>query len=94
MDGDGAQRRNPVRGGIVARAGIVIGRFAPVSLFAPRLPDTFFTTMTFRIPLVVAAAAAILSVRKLAGPACRAARASGRRCTCDPNRSRHDSSVI
>lgn len=63
---------------IAALAGMFIQCFVLVSLLAWRIPEAFFTTMTFRIWIVVALATAILSARKLAGAAFRAAMA----CDC------------
>ncbi|VWC21691.1 hypothetical protein [Burkholderia lata] len=62
---------------IAALAGMFIQCFVLVSLLAWRVPETFFTTMTFRIWVVIAVATAILSARKLADVAFRAAVACG-----------------
>ncbi|MDN7592015.1 hypothetical protein [Burkholderia seminalis] len=62
---------------IAALAGMFIQCFVLVSLLAWRVPEAFFTTMTFRLSIVVALAVAILSVRKLAGAAFRSALACG-----------------
>ncbi|AOJ42936.1 hypothetical protein WJ23_34550 [Burkholderia lata] len=62
---------------IAALAGMFIQCFVLVSLLAWRVPEAFFTTMTFRIWVVIALATAILSARKLADVAFRAALACG-----------------
>lgn len=62
---------------IAALAGMFIQCFVLVSLLALRIPEAFFTTMTFRVWTVVAVATAILSARKLADAAFRAALACG-----------------
>ncbi|MGU7880751.1 hypothetical protein ACV22Y_12845 [Burkholderia sp. AW50-3] len=62
---------------IAALAGMFIQCFVLVSLFALRIPEAFFTTMTFRIWTVVAVATAILSARKVADAAFRAADVCG-----------------
>ena len=62
---------------IAALAGMLIQCFVLVSLLAWRVPEVFFTTMTFRIWVVIAIATAILSARKLADVAFRAAVACG-----------------
>ncbi|NTZ83950.1 hypothetical protein FCJ61_13315 [Burkholderia metallica] len=54
---------------IAALAGMFIQCFVLVSLLAWRVPEAFFTTMTFRIWIVVAVSTAILSARKLAAAA-------------------------
>ncbi|MPV58609.1 hypothetical protein GD416_19865 [Burkholderia sp. BE24] len=60
---------------IAALAGMFIQCFVLVSLLAWRVPEAFFTTMTFRIWTVVALATAILTARKLADAAFKAAMA-------------------
>ncbi|WP_241299256.1 hypothetical protein [Burkholderia stabilis] len=62
---------------IAALAGMFIQCFVLVSLLAWRIPEAFFTTMTFRVWTVVAVATAILSARKLADAAFNAALACG-----------------
>ncbi|AOI76598.1 MULTISPECIES: hypothetical protein [unclassified Burkholderia] len=62
---------------IAALAAMFIQCFVLVSLLAWRVPEAFFTTMTFRVWTVVAVAAAILSARKLADAAFKAALACG-----------------
>ncbi|MBN3746445.1 hypothetical protein G3N96_13520 [Burkholderia sp. Se-20373] len=62
---------------IAALAGMLIQCFMLVSLLAWRVPEAFFTTMTFRVWVVIAVATAILSARKLADVAFRAALACG-----------------
>ncbi|AYQ41522.1 hypothetical protein BLA9940_06516 [Burkholderia aenigmatica] len=62
---------------VAALAGMFIQCFVLVSLLAWRVPEAFFTTMTFRVWAVIAVATAILSARKLAGVAFRAAVACG-----------------
>lgn len=62
---------------IAALAGMFIQCFVLVSLLAWRVPEAFFTTMTFRIWVVIAIVTAILSARKLADAAFRAAVACG-----------------
>ncbi|WP_175850574.1 hypothetical protein [Burkholderia cepacia] len=58
---------------IAALAGMFVQCFVLVSWLALRVPEAFFTTMTFRMWTVVAIVTAILSVRKLARAAFRAA---------------------
>ncbi|WP_159068990.1 hypothetical protein [Burkholderia metallica] len=62
---------------IAALAGMFIQCFVLVSLLAGRIPEAFFTTTTFRLWTVIAVATAILSARKLADTAFRAAVACG-----------------
>jgi hypothetical protein len=62
---------------IAALTGMFIQCFVLVSLFALRVPEAFFTTMTFRIWTIVAVATAILSARKVADAAFRAADVCG-----------------
>ncbi|WP_322023667.1 hypothetical protein [Burkholderia sp. BCC1977] len=79
---------------IAARAGMLIPCFVPVSLPALRLPDAFFTPMTFRARAVVAIATAILSARKVACRRGIRGRARPRPGAHDRNRSPHGSRVI
>ncbi|MBY4867850.1 MULTISPECIES: hypothetical protein [Burkholderia] len=65
---------------IAALAGMVIQCFVLVSLLALRVPEAFFTTMTFRAWTVVAIATAILSARKVADAAFATALACGDVC--------------
>ncbi|MBR8208468.1 hypothetical protein KDW61_07330 [Burkholderia cenocepacia] len=62
---------------VAALAGMFIQCVVLVSLLAWRVPEAFFTTTTFRAWIVVALVTAILSIRKLAGEAFKAAAACG-----------------